>query len=117
MFPRKKQKRKLRKALKDTNLQQALSRASDHHYQKYKNNKKEIPWEEYKEKARTIKEECTRIIPQLIQEFTSEAKKAGAQVYEASTPDEALLQIEKIVRKRNLLPLSMPLPERPQNWR
>lgn len=100
MFPRKKQKRKLRKALKDTNLQQALSRASDHHYQKYKHNKKEIPWEEYKDKARTIKEECIRIFPQLIQEFTSEAQKAGAQVYKASTPNDALLQIEKIARQK-----------------
>jgi len=98
LFSRKKTKRKLKKALKNTNLQQALLRASTHHYQKYKNTTKDIPWEEYKEKARAIKEKCIKILPQLIQEFKEEAKKTGAQVYQVSTPGEALLQIEKITR-------------------
>lgn len=93
-----KQKRRLKKALKNTNLQQALSKASSHHYQRYQNTTKDMPWQEYKEKARTIKEECSKMLPQLIHQFSEEAKKSGAQVYQVSTPDQALHQIEKIVR-------------------
>jgi L-lactate dehydrogenase complex protein LldF len=100
LFSRKKQKRKLKKTLKNKNLQQALSNASSRHYQKYKETTENIPWQEYKEKARAIKEECIKRLPQLIQEFSKEAKKSGAHIYQVSTPDEALKQIEKIARKR-----------------
>jgi len=98
LFSRKKQKRKLRKTLKNKNLQQALKNASSHHYQKYEDTTKNIPWREYKEKARAIKEACLKRFPQLIQEFCEEAKNSGAHVYHVSTPREALHQIEKIVR-------------------
>lgn len=100
MFLRKKQKKKIRKALKNKNLEQALKHASSHHYEKYKKTTQDIPWEEYKKKARAIREECLKHLPQLILKFTEEAKKAGASVYHFSTPSQALNQIDKIARKK-----------------
>ena len=98
-FPRK-QKRKVRKALKDSNLQKALEKASSQHFQKYNSTKNEIEWEKIKEKARSIREECVKRLPQLIQKFTEEAEAAGAAVYQASTPQEALSLVEKIVSQK-----------------
>jgi len=100
LFSRKKQKRKLKKTLKNENLQQALRKASSRHYQQYKDTTKNIPWQEYKEKARAIKEECIKRLPQLIQEFSEEAKKSGARIYHVSTPRDALQQIEKIAHRK-----------------
>jgi L-lactate dehydrogenase complex protein LldF len=99
-FPRK-QKKKVKKALNDSNLQKALERATSQHFKKYNRIKDEIPWEDYKEKARKIREECVKRFPQLIQKFTEEAEKAGANVHHASTPEEALSAIEKIARLKN----------------
>lgn len=100
MFSLKKQKRRLKKTLQNKNLQKALRSSSSHHYQQYKDTIKNIPWEEYKKKARAIKEECLKRLPQLIQEFSEEAKKSRAHVYQVSTPREALHQIERIVRRK-----------------
>lgn len=94
------QKRKVRKALQDKNLQKALNRASSHHFKKFSSTKDEIPWEKYKEKAKAIREECAKKLPQLIQKFAEEAEKAGARVYQASTRNEALSQIERILHRR-----------------
>jgi iron-sulfur cluster protein len=101
LFPRKKQRKEIKKALQDENLQQALKKASSHHFEKYNKTKNDIPWEEYKKRAREIKEECIKHLPRLIQKFSEEARKASAQVYQASTPSEALELIEKIVRQKN----------------
>ena len=100
MFPRKKQRKEIKKALQDENIQQALKKASSHHFEKYNKTKNDIPWEEYKKKAKSIREDCVKRLPQLIQKFTEEATKAGAHVYKASTPREALSLIEKILRQR-----------------
>lgn len=100
MFSRKSQKRKVKKALQDENLQKALERASSHHFKKFNKTKNEIPWEKYKEKAKAIREECIKKLPQLIQKFGEEAKKVGAEVYHASTPSQALSLVEKIVRQK-----------------
>ncbi|MFP4081792.1 MAG: LUD domain-containing protein [Candidatus Aminicenantes bacterium] len=93
-------KRKVKKALQDKNLQKALGRASSHHFKKFDKTKNEIPWQEYKAKAKSIREECVKKLPQLIKKFTQEAHKAGARVYFASTPAQALSQIEKIARQK-----------------
>lgn len=98
MFPPRKQKKKVKKALNDSNLQKALEKASSRHFKKYNRIKDEIPWEELKEKARRIREECVKQLPRLIQKFSEEAEKAGANVYHTSTPEEALSAVEKIAR-------------------
>jgi len=100
VFPRRKKKRKIKKALQDSNLQKALEKASSRHFEKFNTTKNDIPWEKYKEKAKAIREECVKHLPQLIQKFTEEATKAGAHVYQASTPKEALSLIEKIARQK-----------------
>ncbi len=100
MDSRKPGKRKVKKALQNKNLQKALERASTHHHQEFSRTINEIPWEKYKEKARTIREECVKNLPQLIQKFRQEAEKAGAHVYEVSTPRQALSQIEKILSQK-----------------
>ena len=96
----KKQKKRVREALKNTNLEQALKRASSHHYEKYNKTIQNIPWEEYKNKTRSIKEECLKNLPQLVLKFTEEATRAGANVYLASTPTQALDQINKIAQQK-----------------
>lgn len=100
MFPRRKKKREIKKALQNATLQKALERASLHHFNKFNTTKDEIPWEDYKEKAKAIREACVKQLPHLIKKFTKEATKAGAHVYEASTPQEALSSIEKILRQK-----------------
>jgi iron-sulfur cluster protein len=100
VFPRRKKKRGVKKALQDSNLQKALERASSHHFKKFQSTKSEIPWQKYKYEARTIKEECVKKLPKLIQEFSEEAQKAGAKVYTASTSQQALHIIEKIVSQK-----------------
>lgn len=97
MFSRIKQKKRIKKALGDKNLQTALNRASGHHFRKFQSLSDEIPWEEAKEKARAIRMECLNSLPILIEEFTREAEKAGSLVYLTSTPDEALARIEEIL--------------------
>ena len=101
MFSRRKQKKKIKKALDDSSLQKALEKASTHHFEKYNRTKNEIPWDEYKEKAKRVREECVKQLPQLIQKFTEEAKIAGALVYNVSTPEDAIATIERIVRQKN----------------
>lgn len=101
MFSRRKEKKKVRDALNDANLQKALKKTSSHHFEKYQKTKEDIPWQEYKEKARAIRQECVKILPQLIQKFTEEATKAGAQIHTAKTSEEALSLIEKILRQKN----------------
>jgi L-lactate dehydrogenase complex protein LldF len=100
VFARRKKKREIKKALQNENLKKALERASLHHFNKFNATKNEIPWEDYKEKAKAIREACIKQLPQLIKQFTKEATKAGAHVYEASTPDDALSSIEKILRQK-----------------
>ncbi|UCC38930.1 MAG: LUD domain-containing protein [Candidatus Aminicenantes bacterium] len=101
MSSRKKQRKEVKRVLQDENLQQALKKAASHHFQKFSKTKKDVPWEEYKKRAREIKEECIKHLPDLIQRFSEEARKAGAHVYQVSTPTEALELIEKIARQRN----------------
>ncbi len=100
MFSRRKQKKKVKKALDDPSLQKALEKASTHHFQKYIRTKNEISWEGYKKKAKQIREECVKQLPRLIQKFKEEAEKAGARVYDASTPDAALAVIARIARQK-----------------
>ncbi len=100
MFSRRKRRKTVRKALNDTNLQRALEKAAAHHFDKYQATKNEIAWEEYKEKARSVRQACLKRLPELIKKFTEEAIKAGAQVYQASKPEDALETVEKILREK-----------------
>jgi iron-sulfur cluster protein len=98
VFPRK--KKKIKKALNDSNLHKALKKASAQHFKKYNRTQSEILWDEYKEKARAIREACVKKLPQLIQKFTKEAEKAGSHVTIVSTPEEALATMEHIVHAK-----------------
>ena len=100
MFGRKKQKKLAKKALTDDSLQTALDRASSQHFQKFSAVTKDVPWDEIKEKAKAIREDCIKRLPELIQRFKTEAQKAGSHVYEAATPSDALLAIEKILEEK-----------------
>ncbi len=100
MFSRLRQKKKVKRTLKDLNLQKALQRASAQHYQKYQQTTREIPWEEHKKRAQAIREKNADRLPELIRRFSQEAERAGASVYRAATPEEALLAIQKIVRQK-----------------
>ncbi|UCE40459.1 MAG: LUD domain-containing protein [Candidatus Aminicenantes bacterium] len=100
MFLRTRQKKRAKKALADKTLQTALHRASSQHFQKFAATAKDIPWEQIKEKAKAIREDCIKRLPELIQQFTREAQKVGTQVYRAETPSEALSAIEKILQEK-----------------
>jgi iron-sulfur cluster protein len=94
------QKKRAKKALANETLQTALQRASSHHFQKFDAANKEVPWEQIKEKAKAIRKESIKRLPELIERFANEATKAGAHVHEAATPDRALSIIEKILREK-----------------
>ncbi|MFQ5721855.1 MAG: LUD domain-containing protein, partial [Candidatus Aminicenantales bacterium] len=100
MFSWLKQKKKIKKALQNQSLQQALDKASWHHFQKFAAITKEIPWTEYKKRAQAIKKECLSKLPQLIQQFSRQAQQSGATVYQVSTPSQALSIIEKILLQK-----------------
>jgi iron-sulfur cluster protein len=100
LFRRRHQKKQVKKALADESLQTALHRASSQHFQKFDATTKDVPWDQIKEKAKAIREDCIKRLPELIQQFTTEAKKAGSHVYQAATPVEALLAIEKILKEK-----------------
>jgi iron-sulfur cluster protein len=96
-----KRRKKAKAVLQDGNLQKALTKASSQHFKKFISSTESIPWEEYKKEARSIREECLEYLPQLIQKFSEEAKKAGAQVHQAETSAEALTLIEGILHKND----------------
>lgn len=100
MFRRKRQKKRAKKALADEVLQTALQRASSQHFQKFDATSKDVPWEQIKEKAKGIREDCIKRLPQLIQQFTKEAEKAGTRVYRAKNATEALSAIEHILKEK-----------------
>jgi len=98
LFLRIRKKKRVKKALADENLQTALRRASSQHFQKFDAITKDVPWDQIKEKAKAIREDCIKRLPELIQQFTREAQKVGSRVYRAATPSEALSAIEKILQ-------------------
>jgi iron-sulfur cluster protein len=100
LFHRRRQNKRAKKALANKTLQKALDRASSRHFNKFDSTTKDVPWEQLKEKAKAIREGCIKRLPELIQKFTQEAEKAGAQVYRATTPNDALVSIEKILREK-----------------
>ena len=59
-----------------------------------------MPWDQIKNKAKAIREDGIKRLPELIQRFTKEAEKSGARVYRAATPDDALRIIEKILQEK-----------------
>jgi iron-sulfur cluster protein len=101
LFRRQRQKKQVKKALSDKPLQQALDRASSQHFQKFAATSKDLPWDQIKKKVKEIKEDCLTRLPELIQQFTDEAQKSGAHVYQASTPEETLELIQKILQQKN----------------
>jgi len=93
-------RRRAKKALQDTSLQVALGRASSQHSEKYLKTSREIPWEEYKQKAKAIREKNVGRLPELIERFSLEAEKAGAYVHRASAPQDAIDAILRIAREK-----------------
>ena len=100
MLSRLKLKKKVRRALKDVHLQKALGRASTLHNKKYLETSAEVPWEEYKKKARAIREKNIGRLPELIERFSREATKAGVTVHRASTPAEARETVLRLAREK-----------------
>lgn len=100
MFSRLRQRRRIKRALGNLNLQKALQRASAQHSQKHQTAIQEVPWEEIKAKAQAIRDKNIGRLPELIEKFSQEATKAGARVYRAATPGEALETIGKIAAEK-----------------
>jgi len=90
VFSWQRQKKIKRKALQNKSLQKALEKASSHHFQKFASTTREIPWSEYKKRAKAIKEECLQKLPQLIQKFSQQAQQSGAKVYSSTRKKQNL---------------------------
>jgi iron-sulfur cluster protein len=97
---RRAKRKEVKNALENRSLQEALRRASLQHSQKFEQTKNEIAWEELKARARAIREECAKELPELIRAFQEEARKAGAQVHLASNSEQALAAIEDILKAK-----------------
>ncbi|MFW6161001.1 MAG: LUD domain-containing protein [Acidobacteriota bacterium] len=100
MFKRIRLKQKARKALANSSLQEALKRATLHHQKQFSAVSQELSWESLKEKAKNIREKNRSNLPQLMERFCQEAKKSGAYLYWASTPEEARKKINEIAHKK-----------------
>jgi iron-sulfur cluster protein len=98
LLRRRRKTKEVKKALGDANLQEALQKASSHHFAKFEATKNEIPWEEIKEKAQAIRRDCIKRLPELIERFSQQAEKTGAFIHTAATPQDALQAIEKILQ-------------------
>lgn len=59
-----------------------------------------MPWDQIKEEAKAIREDCIKRLPELIQQFTEEAQKVDTRVYRAATPDDALSAIATILQEK-----------------
>lgn len=99
MFSRTKKKKAVKQALRDSNLQKALEKASSQHFTRYRETISEVSWEEYKKRAQAVREACLQRLPELIKKFSEEATKAGAHVYQVAKSQEALETIEKILQR------------------
>ncbi len=100
MLRRRRKTKRVKKALGDANLQEALKKATSHHFTKFEATKNEVPWEEIKERAKAIRRDCIERLPELLERFSQEAEKAGAFIHQAATPQDALQAIEKILQKK-----------------
>jgi L-lactate dehydrogenase complex protein LldF len=100
LLARLRQKRKVRRALADIDLQKALDRASSRHNRKYLEATREIPWDEQKKRAREIREKNLARLPELIDRFSEEATRAGAVVHRAGTAEEAREAVLRIARDK-----------------
>ena len=94
-------KKRIKKALNNKTLQQALERASSKFYQNFKNSIKDINWSELKKRARQIKERSINNLPHLLIKFSEEAQKAGANIYIAENSREAVELIFNIIKEKN----------------
>lgn len=100
MFRGHKSRQKVLSALKNKDLQLALSRAANHHFQKFKATQAQINWPQLKEKAQRIREKNLNQLPELIRQFTSEATQSGAHIYWAEDADQANKIIEEIIKQK-----------------
>ena len=100
MFSRLRSRRRAAKALRDVNLQTALGRACGQHGKKHRQAAREIPWEEVKQKARSIREKNVGRLPELLEMFSAAAGKAGARVHRASSGEDAVGVILGIAREK-----------------
>ena len=92
-------KKRIKKDLKNPILKAALERATQHHFHKFLKNIKDFPWEEYKDKARAIREDCLKRLPELIEQFTKEAAESGLEITRVRTSQEAQEAIERILTR------------------
>jgi L-lactate dehydrogenase complex protein LldF len=100
VLSRLRRKRKVRRALADVDLQEALNRTSSHHNRKYLEASREVPWEEQKKNAQEIREKNLARLPELIERFSEEATKAGTVVHRAVTAEEARAAVLRIAREK-----------------
>ncbi len=100
MFRRRRKKKRIIKALGDANLQKALEKASSHHFHAFDSTKNDVSWDVIKERAKAIRKDCIKRLPELIDQFTLEAEKAGAVIHRATTAQDALQTIEKILQEK-----------------
>lgn len=92
------QSRRVRAALRNKTLHQALERASNQHRQKINALERTFPIEALKAKAKAIKDECLANLPYLIKQFIERATDAGAKVHLATNSEEALAHVEEILK-------------------
>jgi len=100
LFRRIRKKKRVKKALEDVNLQKALEKASSLHFDTFDSTKNDVSWDEIKERAKAIRKDCIKRLPELIDQFSKEAEKAGAIIHRAATAQNALQAIEKILQEK-----------------
>jgi iron-sulfur cluster protein len=100
VLSRRRQKRTVRRALADVDLQTALNRTCFQHNRRYLQATREVPWEEQKKTAREIRERNVARLPELIERFSREAVRAGAVIHRAATPAEACEAVLRIAQDR-----------------
>jgi L-lactate utilization protein LutB len=88
-------KKENKEGLKNPIPRTAPERATRHHFQKFLKKTREFPSEEYRDKARAIKEDCLRQLSELIARFTQEATESGLEVTQDRTSQEVIEGILK----------------------
>ncbi|MEW6457146.1 MAG: LUD domain-containing protein [Acidobacteriota bacterium] len=94
-------KRRIKKILKNQNLQRALQNSLNHFYQGFLTSIEEYDFDSLKNQVKEIKEKSIENLDYLIEKFKQEVKKSGSKFYFAERSEDALKIVEKIAREKN----------------
>ncbi|MCK5578044.1 MAG: lactate utilization protein [Planctomycetes bacterium] len=95
-------KTKITNTLKQPFLRKALNSFASNYLEAREHALKELDFEKIRSEIATIKDNAINDLPGLIDSFTKNAKKNGAQIHHASNGQEAINYITELISRKNI---------------